>query len=224
MINYNTKLLENKGHLYVACSGGVDSVAITHFLAKVNPDVSIFHFNHKLRPQNDRMLEATAALSGTLKSFRSYFASALEIPIDESKGLEAGAREARLKALSTIPLVDGERHRVVVAHHLDDCVESYLMNCFNGKTDGYVIPPISNFPRFALYRPFLLTPKSELRAYVERNGLMKYVVEDETNTDTTYRRNFIRNKVIPTLQPHYPGLRKVVMEKVKKDYDKVNGT
>lgn len=214
MIKFNSKLITNRGPLMVCCSGGVDSIAAAHFLIRANRMVSLFHFNHKLRPQNDQMKEAVSDFAADMGVW-GFFASAEKFPIDDKDGLEAGAREARLKAIGSL---SGWGNKFILGHHLDDAVESYLMNCFNGKTDGWVIPPASNFGNFTLYRPFLLTPKDAFREYAKRNGLEKYVIEDETNTDTSYRRNFVRNVIVPTLRPHYPGLHKVVAEKVKKDY------
>ena len=104
---------------------------------------------------------------------------------------------------------------MVVCHHLDDCVESYLMNCFNGVPEYVPIPFRTSWGDVEVVRPFLLTGKEDFRGYVERHGLMRYVTEDELNGDLSLRRNWVRNCLRPMVETRYVGLSKVVKKKIE---------
>lgn len=227
MINFNKKLAPNRGPLLVMCSGGIDSIAMAHFLWRANPEVQLFHFNHKLREQNENM-----ALNVKAFAYDKGISLKLRGRSTESQcgygasSTESGARAARYAALDKVTQIgwNGDlgpnKPSVICCHHLDDCVESYLMNCFNGVPEYSPIP--INTARIAcnIYRPFLLTEKSSLISYVKKNGLMKYVVEDETNTDYNIRRNFVRHELRPLIETRWVGLKKVVKKKVLSEYSK----
>jgi len=220
MIQFNNRLIPNHSTVFVAFSAGVDSLACLHFLSRANSSVCAFHFNHKLRKQNDEMQKSAEDFC-LRHGIRLVTASAYEFPISKNGSLESCARKARLRSIAE--KVEGGK--VIFCHHLDDAIESYLMNCFNGVAGKVVIPPVLDYnedgKRFRGYRPFLLNRKSVFEDYCKSNGLNKYIVQDETNDDTKYRRNFIRKQVWPLVKLQYPGLSSVVAEKVRRDYDKV---
>lgn len=208
MIHFDHDLSRNENNIYVACSGGIDSIAILHFLKKKN--IKAFHFNHKFREQNDHM-------ESSVRRFTDDFNIPLEVrsrketdKIKEGDSIEAKAREWRLHAINEIG------GTFIMCHHLDDCVESYLMNCFNGHPERKPIPKETRLENAKLIRPILYTSKQDLEEYVEKNDLGKYIVEDETNTDTSYRRNAIRLSIIPTISKEYKGMRKVVKKFMKR--------
>ena len=202
--------------VWVACSGGVDSIAIAHYLLKkLKREVKLFHFNHALRAQNWEM-------ESSVKRFAKDFGFHLEVrrahwalyELEKSPS-EAECRAKRLEALNQV-IGDGY---VVYGHHLNDCVESYLMNCFNGVGHYVPIPISTGFDEFTLVRPFMLTPKLALEKYADHHQLDKYIVKDETNSNTEYRRNWVRHKAIPMIEEEYPGLEKVVSKKMVKFYE-----
>jgi tRNA(Ile)-lysidine synthase TilS/MesJ len=99
---------------------------------------------------------------------------------------------------------------------LDDCAESYLLNCIRGKEGFLPIPfhtELSNGS--CINRPFLFNRKKELMAYAERNNLLQYVVEDETNLQVRgSRRNLLRNNILPILEKENVGLTTIVKKKM----------
>jgi len=201
--------------VWVSCSGGVDSIAIAHYLfKKLKRDIKLFHFNHGNGIVNDDM-------EAIVVKFASKFNLPLEIRTadwdlynSDEKGTEASYRDARLEAMKE---VCGDS-QVIFGHHLNDCVESYLMNCFNGFGERCPIPIRTTFDKTQVVRPFLLTPKKSLENYSDNYKLNDFIVKDPTNDNTEYRRNWIRNKALPVISEHYPGLEKVVFKKMLSVY------
>jgi tRNA(Ile)-lysidine synthetase-like protein len=208
-IRFRKELLPSTGNYILMLSGGVDSVAVGSFLAggAYSGNMVAYHYNHKLRPQNDVMEDKVR-----------WFCEAHEIPLytrSNSGGLdlskEADARKHRFAGLrEVIGELDNFSGVVCTAHHLDDCVESYLMRAFRGTLGGEIIPSSTGFKGFSIVHPFLLTPKRVFRSWVMDKGLWHYVEEDESNTDTGPTRNWIRNDLRLRIEERYPGLEKVV--------------
>jgi tRNA(Ile)-lysidine synthase TilS/MesJ len=200
----------------ILCSMGVDSVAAAHYCVtklskKYNRIISPLHFNHKLRIQND-LMESSYISMITNDDFREtgYFPKNLKEYIKDKS--EDGLRQARLEYIKT-----SISHTILVTgHHLDDATESYMMNILRGKEGFLPIPFITEVGSNLIVHPFLFTKKAVFRQYAERNDLMQYVVEDETNKVTKgSRRNFIRNEIIPLLEREKMGLSTIVKKKMQ---------
>jgi len=199
-------------------SSGVDSIAVAHFIINnkhqfaslMQTDVSdlkvqAFHFNHKLRPQNEQMEQSTISFCAR---FNTHIITNHALTNLVS---EMDARQARYGSV-----VESINNSIVVtAHHLDDCIESYLMNSLRGHEGYQPIPFCSRMQNTVLTHPFLFHSKEELKQYCCHHNLMSYVVEDETNKITRgSRRNFIRNELIPLLQKENIHLKKTVSNKM----------
>lgn len=181
----------------VAFSGGVDSVAICDFLSRKH-DVTCAFYHH-----------------GTENSERAYqfvhkFCDERKLPIVTGKLVENKPdnmsweefwREQRYDFLSKCGTV-------VTAHHLDDCVETYIWSALHGK------PKVPNIIRGNVLRPFLTTPKQELVSWCERKNL--YWCEDLSNQDDRYTRNYIRKNLMPHALHVNPGLYKTVKKIIEK--------
>jgi len=186
--------------LTVAFSGGVDSVAVVDFLRKKH-DVTCAFFHHGTE-NSERAFE-----------FVSKFSSKYDLPLlvgflrgDKPKDLsqEEFWRQERYNFLSR----DG-MGPVVTAHHLDDCVETYLWSCMHGTPK--VIPSTRN----NVIRPFLTTPKSEFVGWCQRKDLEW--CEDSSNQDEKYTRNYVRKHLVPHALKVNPGLHTVVRKIVEKN-------
>ena len=210
------KLANNK--LTVALSGGVDSLAVAHFIKTKCPkiDVSCFHFDHCLRPQNLQMeiscrrfcQEFVIPLKVKSRKDDNFKWDDNVFPAD-GEFSEADMRACRYKAMEGLGYV-------VTAHHLGDAVESYLMNCFNGIPEYLPVPLVtiwSEINDLNIIRPFILNSKEEFRAYAKENDLERFVVEDETNKDVSYRRNWVRNDIIPQINKNGYNLETIVRKK-----------
>ena len=99
---------------------------------------------------------------------------------------------------------------IVTAHHLDDCVETYLWGALHGT------PKVIPHDRNGVVRPFLTTPKSQFVDWCTRHSVAWS--EDASNTDTHYTRNYIRHKLMPHALQVNPGLptvvKKIVLRKL----------
>jgi len=227
MINYSKQIMElafrklaEPSGTIILCSSGVDSIAASYYYNQHhqvnNPDSVHFamlnHFNHGQRPQNDLMEEGFLKFAKDPRlKIPSYKVDNLKDRVKEKT--EDGLRKARIEYIEQYH----ENTIFITAHHLDDAVESYLLNVLRGK-EGYLpIPFITELKdNNLLVHPFLFTKKADFIQYADRNDLMKYVVEDETNKITKgSRRNFIRNDICPLLQREMIGLDTIVKKKMK---------
>ena len=181
----------------VAFSGGVDSVAVVDFLSKKH-DVICAFFHHGTE-NSDRALKFVSQFctDRNLPMFLGWLNR--DKPSDMS--YEEFWREERYQYLSTLG-------PVITAHHLDDCVETYLWSAMHGK------PKVPNVIRGNVIRPFLTTPKSQFIDWCERKDLEW--CEDLSNEDERYTRNYIRKNLVPHALHVNPGLHKTVKKIVEK--------
>lgn len=194
---------------YIACSGGVDSMAALSFvLNNPNNDVEVLFFNHNTPSSNEAESflrrfceERTLTLhTGRLEAVRPPRTSQEEF-----------WRDQRYK------FFDGYVDKpIITAHHLDDVVEFYVFSSLHGKAK------ITPYRRGNVIRPFLLTKKEVLVNWCDRKNTPW--IEDTSNTDNTYARNRIRNVIMPEIKKINPGIQKVVAKKVKSAYNKSNST
>jgi len=96
---------------------------------------------------------------------------------------------------------------IVTAHHLDDAVETYVWSALHGQ------PKIPLYHNGLVYRPFMLNRKSEFVSWCKRHKV-KWI-EDKSNKNTDFTRNFIRRKLMPGVLKVNPGIHKVVAKKVQ---------
>jgi tRNA(Ile)-lysidine synthase len=181
----------------IALSGGVDSMAVADFVSR-SRSVSCAFFHHGTGV-SDIAHKAVKEYCNQ-RGWQLYEGHIVnERPDDISP--EEHWRNERYRWL------DGLLLDVVTAHHLDDCVETYLWSTMHGTAK--VIP----YRRNRVIRPFLLTKKTELVDWAERNNVPW--VEDYTNGDTKYMRNYVRHNIVPHALEVNPGLHKVVARKVE---------
>lgn len=205
MICFLKSLIPQSDKFYVAVSGGVDSIVCLHLLHRIYKDrVAACHINHAFQPANDEMQKQVE---------RFCIERNIELRISKrdpehkiTSNVESLLREYRLSVFNKL------EHDVIMCHHLNDAVESYIMNTLKGCPEWKPIPTITqllngNYIR----RPFIKVRKSKFEKYATNNDLWKYIVEDPTNQNNKYRRNMIRNELLPMLSNF--GLEKVVEKK-----------
>ncbi|HAU1685185.1 TPA: tRNA lysidine(34) synthetase TilS [Legionella pneumophila] len=188
--------------LLVGFSGGLDSTVLLHVLASspsLYNQLLAVHINH--------------GISGNSLSWQKHceqFCLDLGIPFiakgiefDRSANIEEAARNARYDFFSS--LLEGN-DCLVLGHHLDDQAETVLLQLFRGAgVDGLAaMQECGNLGAGQLARPFLTWPRGELEHYARIHEL-KWI-EDESNQDTKYSRNYLRHRVIPLLVEKWPGV------------------
>lgn len=186
--------VQSGDHITVALSGGRDSVVLTHLLkraaASLGLTLSALHIHHGLRKASDdeevfvRDLCHRWDLPLTVHRLRLT-------PHGES--MEMAAREARYAVFARFT---GEHRFVATAHHLDDCMETFLINLCRGcGSKGLSAIP---YVRDGIVRPMLDATGEQVEQYAKQQGLSW--VEDESNADTYYLRNFMRREILPLLK------------------------
>jgi tRNA(Ile)-lysidine synthetase-like protein len=180
--------------LLVGVSGGVDSVALLHALVKVGRKPVVLHFDHGWRAESGEDAQFVRELAGKLGL--KYAEGKMRAT---GKGhREAEAREARYaffaRTAKRLGIAD-----LVLAHHADDQVETFLMQLLRGSgAAGRGMDPLSRREGLILHRPWLGIWKTEIAACARKQKLVWR--EDATNIDTRHRRNLIRQRVLPYLQ------------------------
>ena len=189
---------------YVACSGGVDSMAALSFILN-NPTnkVEVIFFNHNTPTSN----KAEAFLRHFCeKTGLTLHIGHLDVEKPPGCSTEDFWREQRYKYFSNF-----KDKPIITAHHLDDVVEFYVFSSINGQVK------ITPYERENVIRPFLLTKKEELVDWCKRKKVPW--IEDETNKDNNHPRNRIRNVILPEIKKINPGIQKVVAKKIKNKYN-----
>ncbi len=191
---------------WIAFSGGVDSLVLLHALAALHehldvPQLGVVHVNHGLSPKAgqwaDRCGRQCAELSLPL--------TLCEVNATPAAGEspEAAARNARYRALAGL-IEPGDC--LLTAHHQDDQAETLLLQLLRGAGPKGLaaMPMLSAFSRGWHARPLLDFRRESLVAYAEVNALSW--LEDDSNVDTHFERNFLRHEILPRLKQHFPAL------------------
>ena len=215
------RLIDKEKPVYVGVSGGVDSIVVAHLLHKLRFNFTIVHVNHQ-------MIDADCIFEQKVKEFADNYNIQLIVYKDsivekDKESSEAYARNIRVDVWNTIAEKQ-EFAQLILAHQLDEAVESHFMNFLKGQEQYFPIPIISYFgekKNLKVIRPALLITKAEMRDYSRRNNLNVYVLEDPMNSMMTSRRNVVRHKILPMIHDYYPGLPTVVRKKIKEKYEEL---
>jgi tRNA(Ile)-lysidine synthase len=187
--------------VYVACSGGVDSMAVVDFLIK-NHSVKLLFFDHETENSRNALefirerYEPSISLAGMVLEVNS-----IQRLKNKSESWEEYWREQRYSWFHSF---DKE---IITCHHLDDCMETWLFSSLHGE--GKIIP----YRNKNVIRPFRLNRKQTFINWC-RNKNVPWI-EDSSNEDTRYMRNYIRHEMMPKVQYVNPGFAKVIAKKVR---------
>lgn len=185
----------------LAFSGGVDSLAVAHFLKRGGKNVTLLHFNHgceysdKIEEQCRQRAEELGLPIVVMKMESG------ERPKGQS--LEDFWRRGRYRALRSYANSVGQK--LLTGHHLNDNLENWLWSSMHGE--GKLIP----HEDATVIRPFLTTDKDEFVSYAERHGLVP--VDDPYNDNLHLTRNYIRHVMMPHVLKINPGIKKVIRKK-----------
>jgi tRNA(Ile)-lysidine synthase len=194
----------HRRHLLLGLSGGLDSVVLLDVLAdlRVAMDyrLSAIHINHGLSENAD----AWARYCRRLCRGRAVPIKVVKIQVPRVRGqsLEAAARNARYLAYQ-----GSAEDLLVLAQHLDDQAETVLLQLLRGAgVKGMsAMPELREQGNLPILRPLLEVSRRELQAYAEQRSLEW--VEDESNANIDFDRNFLRHRVLPVIEERFPGYR-----------------
>ncbi|HVE80920.1 MAG TPA: tRNA lysidine(34) synthetase TilS [Candidatus Dormibacteraeota bacterium] len=177
------------GKYVVAVSGGVDSVVLLHLLASSGKKYDLIpaYIDHGWR---DTAVEQRLVRNLSEHLHLELQTGALKLKTKS----EDEARKGRYLALEDIRK-SSNALAIITAHHMDDRLETSIMNVLRG-TNRYGLAPLHSTDK--VIRPLLNVKKSELATYAKNHNLAW--CSDPTNLDSAYRRNQVRNQLLPKLR------------------------
>jgi tRNA(Ile)-lysidine synthase len=185
--------------LAVGLSGGCDSVVLLHLLASLDlgQRLSAVHVHHGLSPNADAWADFCAQLCARLDV--SLLVQRVTVDPKSGQGIEAAARQARYAAFSNSPAPS-----ILLAHHQGDQAETMLFNLLRGSGINGAAGMADERRHGALriLRPLLNVPRAALESYAVANQLSW--IEDESNADTKFTRNFLRHEVLTVITRRFP--------------------
>lgn len=210
-------LLDVQYRYLIAISGGVDSICLAHLMRQAAIPFELAHCNFGLRANDseedqhfvEQMAEQWQVKVHTKKFDTKNYAA--------TKGIstQMAARDLRYEWFAELLAHQGLKG-TVVAHHEDDQLETILLNLARG-TGIEGIYGMSE-QREKLIRPLLPFSKQQLLDYAAREGLSWR--EDSSNALSDYKRNFIRNEVLPLWESHEP----LIKGQLHASFDRIKDT
>lgn len=200
-------LIQKGDTVAVACSGGSDSMAL---LCKLNELKNEFNcrviavtVDHSIRENGvkDASFVEDFCNKNNIKCYK-FKVDVPHLAKQKQLSLESAGREARYGIFDAL-ISKGIATKIALAHHTQDQAETILLHLFRGagltgvrgmdyKKDEYYI------------RPLLNTSKTEILKYLSENNIP--YVTDETNADSEYTRNYLRNEIYPLLLKKWPNI------------------
>lgn len=201
----DNKLFPQKAGLFIAVSGGVDSVVLCHLCSLSGYDFTILHCNFTLRGKD----------SDNDAVFVEELGKRLQVPVkvqqfdtaayaaEHKLSIQVAARTLRYNWFKQVmeERINTAGNYLLTAHHKDDDVETMLMNFFKGTG----MAGLKGIPQKQdnIVRPLLFAAKKDLLAHASMYNLAW--VEDSSNAETKYTRNYFRNLLLPLVKEKYPA-------------------
>lgn len=194
--------------LWVAYSGGCDSHALLHSLAalrsEITSEIKAIHINHGLSPLANEWEEHCRVICEQLDV--PYVAISVDASTKKTSPEEA-ARHARYAEWKKLLNKD---EVILLAHHQDDQAETVLLQLLRGSgVKGLAaMPAQQTFSLGLLCRPMLGFLREEIVSYAVEQNLNW--IDDPSNFDTDFDRNFLRHEIVPLLETRWPSLKKTL--------------
>lgn len=189
-------------HWRVAFSGGLDSTVLLHLLANLAkteslPALSAIHVHHGLQAAAD----AWPAHCQDVCDELSVPLQVQRVQVQPGASVERAARDARYAAFSAATQANDV---LLTGQHRDDQAETLLFRLLRGAGVRGLsgMPATRALGQGSLVRPLLDVTRAELEAYAQDHGLRW--VEDPSNQDRQFSRNYLRHQVLPLLSGRWP--------------------
>ncbi len=198
--------LFNENHkLLLAVSGGLDSVVLANLVDQLDNSFGIAHCNFKLRGEDSEADEQFVANLADLYRVPFFVTSfnTQEYATEHGISIEMAARDLRYDWFEEIR-AHNEYDFILVAHHLDDVLETFILNLSRGtgiRGLSGIKPKVGK-----VVRPLLFAQRKELLNYARTYGI-RYNY-DISNSDQNIRRNKVRHSILPLLEEINPSFRR----------------
>lgn len=196
--------LSTSKHLWVGYSGGLDSrvlleLTIDSFRSHPEYQINAVHVHHGLNPKADEWVEHCEATCAKLEVPLTVLW--VDAKVTDGRSPEEVAREARFAAFENFL---SSSDCLLLGHHAEDQAETILLRLFRGAGPKGLggIPEKSKVGQADLIRPLLSFSKEDLKAYAEHKNLQW--IEDDSNLNTRFDRNFLRHEIMPKLTARWP--------------------
>lgn len=206
-LNIISNYIDKQQVVYVAFSGGIDSVALLYACSVLKKDgrlneLKAIHVNHNLsinaKLWEDHCINICKKLNIELTIYNIF--------IETNKdGLESAARKGRYDVFNKVVK---HNEQLLLGHHADDVAETILFRLFRGTgIDGLQGPKLKRkIGEGTLIRPLLKFSKKELLDFITTNKID--YIEDESNKESNQDRNYIRNKIMPLIHERWQNSEK----------------
>ncbi|GHT18904.1 tRNA(Ile)-lysidine synthase [Bacteroidia bacterium] len=204
-------LLKHDKPVIVGLSGGADSVALLDILQKLAYKCVAAHCNFLLRgaaSEADEVFVTKLCSEGNVTLFVKKFETK-QFARAKNISIEMAARELRYQWFESL-LTENDAQAIAVAHHQNDNIETLLLNLARGTgLKGLCGIPVRNGN---VVRPLLNVSKLDIENYIKVNNL--HFVSDSTNFENNFKRNKIRNEVLPLLAMLNPSIEHTLAEEI----------
>ena len=200
-LSENLPFLKEK-KLLLAISGGIDSIVLAHLLKHSDYDISLAHCNFNLRgseSDEDEQFIKKFASENNLNLFVTHFDTE-RFAKDNKLSIQVAARQLRYIWFHQL-LEENQLHFILTAHHLDDNLETFLINFTRGTgLEGLTGIPVQNDK---IVRPLLNFSRQEIENFASENKIEWR--EDSSNSSDKYLRNKLRHDIVPILKSLNPS-------------------
>lgn len=213
------QLFQKNDQLLVAVSGGADSVALCELCFRAGYHFEMAHCNFQLRgeeSERDENFVVQLAAKLGVKLHRVRF-DTFGYSKEKKVSVEVAARELRYNWFDGI--IGEMKARgaafLLTAHHREDNIETLLMNFFKGTGIRGLqgIPEKNGYIR----RPLLFATRRQIEQFLAESQVAH--VEDSTNLNSDYTRNFFRNKLLPELEKVFPAVRENLQDNISRNIE-----
>ena len=207
--NFIEKYKLSDSKLLISVSGGVDSMVMLYIASNIlkSNNLIVLNINHNTREQN--IAEANLVKDFCNSNNLEFYSESINVPEVNFEENARNKRHSIYKDYINRLKLDG----VLLGHHQDDAVETFLYNLFKGSfLDGLSSLKERNLS-LNIYRPLMSFSKKQIYKFALDNQIA--YLEDESNTDSKYSRNFLRHEVIPLIQSKFFNFSKQIFQKTQ---------
>ncbi len=209
--SFKNRLLSlNPQRIFVAYSGGMDSSVLLQCLAKLELNLPLFaiHIHHGLSVNADTWFEHCKA---TCKKLNIEFLGHHVDLSGHTSNIEQAARLARYEIFEQY-IKAGDV--LLMGHHQDDQIETFMMRLMRGSglTGLTVMDEERSLAQGRLLRPLINTSRLEIETYAAQENIIH--IEDESNTDQQFDRNWWRQNLLPQMAQRYPQSRQSILKTI----------
>jgi tRNA(Ile)-lysidine synthase len=220
LLNIFLEEVQSRGKLptstyLLTVSGGIDSVVLTELAKQADLNFSIAHCNFSLRGEESKrdedfvqQLAENYKVPFHLKKFDTN-----SFALDNKISLQEAARILRYAWFEELRKEYNFSY-IIIAHHADDNIETVLMNFFRGTGLKGLTGMASFYESQKILRPLLSVRRNTIEEFAREHNL-KWV-EDSSNAEVKYTRNYFRNELIPDLKRIYPQVEENILDTIER--------